>query len=381
MTQKPILQTTQQQPAPLVFMPSSHTIDVRVVSINIDTATRLTAPAPQVAEQNGLLLPPTPQKENPIQNTAPATTHRATVVGMTAQTHPLITVSPAPLINALPAPGGKADIFLMHYPALNLPLGSEIILQPITAPTAHPTPVATSLAPAMPFDLMRGWAWPAFDDTFDLLQQTQIQQGIATDNAATLPLPNAAQPGKIPAALLFFMAAVRAGDLGGWLGERALNALRRDSTIKAGDILSRIGRDFSGLTRMADQPVSQDWRAMAFPFLYQGDLTKIHLYYRHQDAQKHKDSDSPDEKSTRFIFDLHLSQMGDVQLDGLMKSKRLDMVVRSEQPFSATMQQEMRRAYHAALEAGGLHGDLLFQNRPDQFVRVEIKPTEIGLTA
>jgi hypothetical protein len=66
--------------------------------------------------------------------------------------------------------------------------------------------------------------------------------------------------------------------------------------------------------------------------------------------------------------------MGAVQLDGLHrpaeKSGKLDLIVRTKAPLSGTMQQSMRRAYVRALEQTGHSGEMSFQHRPEQFIKV-----------
>ena len=87
------------------------------------------------------------------------------------------------------------------------------------------------------------------------------------------------------------------------------------------------------------------------------------------------------EGSTRFIFDLNLTRLGDVQLDGLMKSRRLDLILRTGTMFSHSMQTAMREKYQNVLELGNLTGDLVFQNRMDQWVRVKVNARDKGLTS
>jgi hypothetical protein len=105
---------------------------------------------------------------------------------------------------------------------------------------------------------------------------------------------------------------------------------------------------------------------------WENELSHVMLYYRHDGKQEGGDADK-DSKTTRFIFDLRLDRMGDVQLDGFHRGKRLDLIVRTKAPVSPRMQQEMRRAYTNAVELAGASGELLFQNRAEQFVSIKIE--------
>ncbi|MCD8562757.1 MAG: hypothetical protein LRY54_01560 [Alphaproteobacteria bacterium] len=69
-------------------------------------------------------------------------------------------------------------------------------------------------------------------------------------------------------------------------------------------------------------------------------------------------------------MDLSLSQIGRVQLDGYCRGKSFDLILRTDEPFSATARQSMRALYHGALEWEGLSGDLGFQNKPEQWVKI-----------
>ena len=273
-----------------------------------------------------------------------------------------------PILSIL-LPGLRAaQPFLLQFPATNLPLGSQIEVQPQTLPV--PVPVqSASTGTATPAELLTGWTWPVFDDTLETLGHMMPQAHMAQTMAAVLPNP--ATPATMPSAIAFFIAAIQSGDLASWMGDKAISALRRDAG-RGGDLISRLTRETDGLSRTMDTPVSQDWRGVALPFVWQNELQKIHLFYRKQGGDKEEDQDGA-EQSTRFLFDLNLDRMGDVQIDGLMKAKRLDVILRTGTLLSHGMQTALRRKYLDVLEAGHLTGDLAFQNRLDQWVRVPIE--------
>lgn len=310
---------------------------------------------------NGM-APATPENTTLSQGASPLTI-KGDVIATTAQHFPVLSMI---------WPGNEnPDAFLLQFPASNMPIGTQIELQPqITPQPAFSAAGLPGLAtPVM--DLMQGWGWPVFDDAIQVLApQMPVAQAMGN------MIPNAATPAQIPPAMLFFMAAVGAGDLSGWMGEKAVNALRREG-IKGADILNRMTRDFAGLSRMSDEPVSQEWKGVAIPMMWQNDISKIHVFYRHQDAEKDEEHESSGDRSTRFLFDFNLTKIGDVQLDGFMKAKRLDLIVRTKILFSPAMQHHMRQLYQGVLDQGGLSGDLGFQNRPDQWVQVDIRQSAL----
>lgn len=274
---------------------------------------------------------------------------------------------------------GEPLPFMMQTPAGTIPPGTQVQLLPLMQQAHHPAmQPASSGLPAPVFELMGGWTWPAFDEAAQILAQAAAHDPAAQVLNAILPRP--VSPAQMTPALLFFIAAVQSGDMPGWMGDKAINALRREG-LRGADALGRLTRDFSGLSKMQAEPLSQDWRGMAIPMLVQGEIQKIHLYYRHQGGEREEDGEESKERSTRFIFDLNLSRMGDVQLDGLMKGKRFDLILRTHTPFSHAMQATMRRTYLDVLEAGNLSGDLAFQTRKDQWIRVSIKDSGLKTSA
>lgn len=283
-----------------------------------------------------------------------------------------------PVLSMLWPGHDKPDSFTLQFPATNMPVGTQIELSPPTMPLPGLAPAITPSA-TPPTTLLAGWTWPVFDETLDLLSPAGMPSPTAAQSFANI-LPSPAAPAQMPAAILFFMAAIGAGDLPGWIGEKALTALRREGS-KGSDLIQRLTRDIAGLTRMMDEPVTQDWKGMAIPMLWQNEITKINLFYRHQDNEKENDRDEQGDRSTRFLFDLHLNRIGPLQLDGFMKAKRLDLIVRSQTPFSHAMQSDMRRLYLDTLGKGHLTGELGFQNRLDQWVTVDMRHAELQTSA
>lgn len=326
--------------------PPSAQFDMRVIDI-------------QSGQQKTNMSNPLASPPMTLNDHASPLTLKADVIATTAQHFPVLSML---------WPGNvEPDAFLLQFPATNMPVGTQIILQP-QGSAAHAPPLSTAPGLATPvMDLLTGWGWPVLDEAIQILApQMPVAQAMGN------MLPNPSTPAQIPPAMLFFMAAIGANDLSGWLGDKAMNALRREGT-KGADIMTRLNRDFAGLSRLADDPVSQDWKGVAIPMMWQNDISKIHVFYRHQDHEADGEAEDGGERSTRFLFDFHLTQIGDVQLDGYMKAKRLDLIVRTKTMFSHSMQTQMGRLYQDVMEKGGLSGGLVFQNRPDQWIQVDMR--------
>lgn len=320
------------------------------------------APAPETVHQ-------TPEKII-LQETPVAAA--ATVIGRTAQNLPVLSVT---------LPGSEfPQNFVLQLNAANLPEGSVVSFIPHAGiwhamlPAATP-PVAemAALPPATPWELFGSFSWPVMEDIQKtLLQQPDGMQGVA---AIARMAPNPANPASLPAAALLFLAAVRSGDITTWLGDKTIDILRRAGRA---DIIARAGRDFAGLQRSATEPVSQDWRGVTLPLAWQNDIHKMMLYFR----RDNKDGENGDTgiPGTRFIFDLNLSRMGAVQIDGYHRpaQKKLDLIVRTQKPLGQDMQQAMRRRWAAALEQTRLQGEMSFQSKPEQFVKMALPSGKPG---
>lgn len=260
-------------------------------------------------------------------------------------------------------------LFLMHtaLPA-SAPSGASLTITPQTqtsgAPESINLPNIPSGTPALPIlapILFNAQPW----DTLNALHQT-LQQA-APQSAAMLAsaTPNTGNLSQMMPAALFFISAIKGGDIQNWMSEKTVEILKKAGKGKA---LAQFTHESSALSRLASEP-SGDWRTHALPLYHDGTFHKILLHAR-QDAPS-DDQDNPKGKLTRFIFDLSLHHIGPVQLDGLFKGNRLDVILRTEQHFSQNMQAHMRRLYKGALDQTQINGDLSFQNRADSWVTIQ----------
>ncbi|MBK6897056.1 MAG: hypothetical protein IPH06_10745 [Alphaproteobacteria bacterium] len=259
-----------------------------------------------------------------------------------------------------PAGAAPQTFALLDIPVIP-PQGTQISLSPVNAPSALLT---TLLAPAAPLFTLAAETWPVLQEMLTILPQVAPQAAQAFVNM----LPSPSNPQNLAPTALFFIAAVRAGDVEGWLGGKAVDALRRSGR---GDVLSRFSQEMSGLSRAASEPVGQDWKALSLPLYWQNQLLKVPVFYR-QD-QDSRSGQNGEKGSTRFIINLDLSRMGKIQMDALYLkgAKRFDLILRTEQAFSKAMEQEMRGLFTEALAEVSLTGGLIFQTGADQWVTVQ----------
>jgi hypothetical protein len=248
---------------------------------------------------------------------------------------------------------------VLQFHADNLTVGARVTLTPQAA-----TGTFTVTAPPATFNpLDMAWSgWPALQEASATL--TQIAPHAA--QALAQIVPNASLPQQLPAAALLFIAAIRSGDFESWIGPKTIDLLRKaDKT----DLVGRLTRDAASITRSASEPVAQDWRPVPLPFYSDGQMQGAMLWYRRDDSHK-DENDSTNERKTRFVFDLRLTRMGQVQLDGLAKGQRIDLILRTTKPVSAPMRLDMRQKYLSTLESASFTGELSFQDKVEQFVKI-----------
>lgn len=287
-----------------------------------------------------------------------------TIIGKTPDGLPVISILQAGIKPSEPL------LFYLQFNASNLPVGTAINFIPENKTALSQATGSTPQVTQTPFSLLpfiSGSTWPAFEELVQTIQQLNPQALQTIAQSA----PNAGNTVRMASAILFFVAAVRGGDINSWLGDKTVNLLRKAGK---GEMLERLSRDVTGLSRTTADPVSQDWRTLSLPLYWNGDIHKLQLYYRHDQPLQKEGKEQV--QGTRFIFDLELSRMGAVQLDGLHRPQtdgngRLDLVLRTIQRISPGMQKKMRLTYISTLEQADVTGELLFQDNPERFITIK----------
>ncbi|MCB1783188.1 MAG: hypothetical protein KDI13_04275 [Alphaproteobacteria bacterium] len=324
-------------------------------------------PAPETPQ------PPAP--ENKILEGRADDSIRAEVRGFTPERH-------FPVLTILTPESRAGQNFVLERPGLEIAVGTTLSLrsvQDLSAPIAPPQASAPApLAMPLPLYFTTPGTWPLLEE----VQQALVQA--APTGAVQIMgniVPSPSNPAQFGPAALFFLSAVRAGDLQGWMGEKALDALRRGD--QKFSLLSRLSQEFSALGRFIDAHAGREWRAMALPLAWQNEIHKMALYYRREDERGGTDKDRPKGGNTRFILNLSLSRIGPAQIDALYQpgAARLDLILRTEQTFSKAMQGEMRGLYKSAVEDVGITGELGFQDKAGSWVTIQPHMETFGASA
>ncbi|GAB6054639.1 hypothetical protein JCM17960_34590 [Magnetospira thiophila] len=254
-----------------------------------------------------------------------------------------------------------------------LPQGTQVLLE--TAPLTSP-PVRSGDTAPLPIDPL-GREWPALKETLASLQQMdpaaaqRFLDGI-------LPKPTA----QLGAQLLFFMSALRGGDVRAWLGGDASRAL----AARRPDLLDRLGDDVKTMGRAAAPSPSADWRLYGLPMFDGQELSQIRLMVRDHPSEDDPKEGRDTQEETRFIIDVDLSRMGRLQMDGLVRpgDRRFDLILRTVSPLAAEVRDHIRELFRDSSEITGFIGGISFQIgggfvEPPSEARHAVDPRALGL--
>ena len=203
--------------------------------------------------------------------------------------------------------------------------------------------------------------WPNLETALDQISQSapNVSQQVVSN---TIPQANT----QLTTNMLFFMSALKGGDVRSWIGGEASNILDQTNP----ELLGRLSDDFGQLGRVFTENQPNDWRTALVPFFTGSGFEQVQMHMRGQ-----KDQEGPDgeEDTSRFIIDVELSQLGRVQLDGLVKSKgkKFDLIVRTEAPLPAVMRKEINHIFADFTEVTGVNGAIVFQ-ADKKFAEIEL---------
>lgn len=309
-------------------------------------AARLQGPHAPTASTVQIQLPTANTAANPLQNNT--------------------TVSAVHITRAFLTPEGpKSDIRLetaLGDISLTLPnnlrpaVGATVAILPppqvIDSQVAQAVPLAGSAISAVSIS-----QWPSFEQAYDLLQSVAPAGAQAMSARTTQGGP------KVANSAMFLLSALGGGNTSSWLGKAAEGALANRNPQLLDLLKDDIGRLFS---IAAD--TSGEWRALLLPFDAKNqDMPMLAFLFGHGssvDPEQHKQGQQPDENSDdelkRFVLEVQFSVLGSVQLDGSIRGKRFDLMVRSQQQFSPALTQDTSELFSHALAAGAFTGSLGF---------------------
>ncbi len=199
----------------------------------------------------------------------------------------------------------------------------------------------------LPPSLANGW--PALDQVLTALDKAAPELAMQL-RAALTPATAPA----LAATLMFMSGALYSGK---WPGEAVLRALGSAGLER---LRTRLDGDLAGLRRLGAEGATGDWRVLTLPLLMGAAVEPLRLYLR----RKGNSANASDPSGQRFIIEAELSRLGALQLDGLVRANRLDLVLRTHAPLPQALREEAGALFRGASAAAGYHGDIVFATAP-----------------
>lgn len=193
--------------------------------------------------------------------------------------------------------------------------------------------------------------WPALRAALDVLHPAGTAAS-GTDR----PLP---QPGpRLVVDLLAYVAGLRSGKPPPWLGAVSASLTRAGHS----ELAARLVDEFGQTARLTADPPAGDWRTFLIPIYHEARLHQIRMFLR-RDRQGDGDADSGKDQ-TRFVVEFELAAYGDLQIDGLSRGRRLDLILRSHVRLPESVRRDVTEIFVQSCEATGIAGEIAFQEKP-----------------
>jgi hypothetical protein len=237
---------------------------------------------------------------------------------------------------------GDATLFVKSQ--ITAPVGTSVILSvdEVTISSLVTLPPSEELS------------FPALPQVLAALEQVspRVFQNVMLN---FLPRPTESLPG----ALMFLLSAFGQGSVRNWLGNDTVDVL---ANAGKSAIVRNLSKELKSTGQPAQDAVVGEWRSYPIPLFSNQQFQALTLYvHNDRDARKDEAQSPSGVGKIRFLIDMRLSKLGAMQIDGFVQSKKLDMILRSENMLPEGLHQELRQGYIKALDAVGYAGTLNFQ--------------------
>lgn len=231
----------------------------------------------------------------------------------------------------------------------HLPVGSRLSMEVVSLPGKGDLSFSITSGGDLLY-LTR--SWPQLEGAVNHLAAASSP---AASQLTAPPIPQANS--SLASNILFFLSALRGGDVSRWMDDQSLKHLMQDRP----DATNRLSEEFAQLSRAFNDGPNTDWRTALIPFFNGAHLEQVQMHLRGQSGKQ--DNEGGSKETARFLIDVQLSRLGRIQLDGLIKDKgkKFDLIVRTEAPLSRIMRKDISGIFVELVEATGLQGGLVFQ--------------------
>lgn len=241
---------------------------------------------------------------------------------------------------------------------IQLPLGTHVRIQVLA--NSLPQTSAAPVAPADPLaQPLAGTAssWTSLEAIARQGEASGIPAALASKIMQRVPAAGPALGSNI----LFLLSALNTGQLNGWLGRATVDQMQREGQS---GLSGRLDQDLAQAGRISDAN-GGEWRTLILPFLDDSQIRQLRLFIRRDNDDEGDGHDQSTADATRFLLEIELTGLGDLQLDGLIRSKLFDLILRTRKPFSRAMHDEIIRIFTESNHNLGLAGQILFEASDD----------------
>lgn len=249
----------------------------------------------------------------------------------------VIRASPAATSTTLSTAAGVINF----YHPLPTPPGSQVLFRIESGPLPAAAGGVSSLGTLTK-------AMPSLRDGLDALAMAAPHEASQIrDNVLPTTGP------RLAAGMLFFLSALSGGALQGWLGVTAARILQQ---LPADGRGAHLPDEFATMARTAGESLNGEWRATALPIFHGETLNNLRLFI-HRNT-----NDEDDNPGTRFVVEADLTQIGPIQLDGLVRGEQnFDLTLRSTRPLSEQWRNDLANLFSQAGAAANFGGNLSFE--------------------
>ncbi len=175
--------------------------------------------------------------------------------------------------------------------------------------------------------------------------------------------------GQVAGPLLFFLSALKKGNLDTWLGHDVKEALELSGKHS---LLAALKDEIEGGRAGAVDNMGTSWKGTTVPYL-DGDKLQQFRFYVHQDNRQPKPGQSERDLARRFLIDVSLTRLGPIQIDGLVNQKKLDLIVRTVNGLPEDLRNDLRVRFAHAMEEVRYTGSLIFQTSKQGWVELKTR--------
>lgn len=294
----------------------------------------------------------TPQQQQPAppatSTPTPATPSPALPAGITVQGTVSLSPQGQPILTLAQPAAYAGQSIPLHLPEnlhTQIPPGTHLTLR-IEANNTPPTVLEITMPPAAE----RAQTLTTLTTRWESLQQglnllsTQAPS-LAQSLQANLPQLAALLPG-----LITFTEALRRKDADLIFGKQTTATLRAMGVDLSSDI--------QHLAQLQQPQPDTSWRGTLFPYVEAPgqDPRQGGFFWR---REKRDDPRAP--TNTRFVMNLELSNLGPLQLDGLINYPNLWLKLRRTTPLEGNFTEELQKLVNNTLEAYGLTGGIVVE--------------------